>query len=220
MVFCENRNLDVLKEALVTELGYGRVHQSKVEMEALVNLYKSGSNSSDILSADLQISNAAQAPKRIFPNIDGIKFLNHDGGCGGTRQDSEALCGLLAGYITHANVAGATVLSLGCQHAQVSILQKEIKKRDNSFKKPLYILEQQMIGTESELISLAIRQTFAGLMEANQQQREPVPLSKLCVGLECGGSDGFSGISANPAVGYISDLIVAVRWPSYTFRIP
>jgi altronate hydrolase len=89
----------------------------------------------------------------------------------------------------------------------VSILQKEIKKRDNSFKKPLYILEQQMIGTESELISLAIRQTFAGLMEANQQQREPVPLSKLCVGLECGGSDGFSGISANPAVGYASDLI-------------
>ena len=55
---------------------------------------------------------------RIFPNIDGIRFLTHQGGCGGTRQDAQALCGLLAGYIHHPNVAGATVLSLGCQNAQ------------------------------------------------------------------------------------------------------
>ena len=59
-----------------------------------------------------------RASERVFPNIDGIRFLTHEGGCGGTRQDAQALCGLLAGYIHHPNVAGATVLSLGCQNAQ------------------------------------------------------------------------------------------------------
>ena len=65
-----------------------------------------------------------------FPNIDGIRFLTHQGGCGGTRQDAQALCGLLAGYIHHPNVAGATVLSLGCQNAQASMLMDELRARD------------------------------------------------------------------------------------------
>jgi altronate hydrolase len=139
-----------------------------------------------------------------------VKFLTHDGGCGGTRQDAQALCGMLAGYITHPNVAGATVLSLGCQNAQVSILQEEILKRTPNFDKPLYILEQQKIGTEEALVSQAIKQTFVGLMQANEITRQAAPLSKLCIGLECGGSDGFSGISANPAIGYTSDILVAL----------
>jgi altronate hydrolase len=139
-----------------------------------------------------------------------VKFLNHDMGCGGTRADSDALCGLLAGYITHPNVAGATVLSLGCQHAQASILRAEIERRDPQFDKPLVILEQQQMGTESRLLQEALKQTFAGLIKVNQQQRKPAPLSKLCIGLECGGSDGFSGISANPALGYVSDMLVSM----------
>jgi altronate hydrolase len=102
------------------------------------------------------------------------------------------------------------VLSLGCQNAQVSILEEEIKKRSPEFSKPLYILEQQKIGTESAFLSEAIKQTFAGIILANQQTREPAPLSKICIGLECGGSDGFSGISANPAIGYTSDLLIAM----------
>jgi altronate hydrolase len=146
----------------------------------------------------------------LFPNIDGVKFLSHEGGCGGTRQDAQTLCGLLAGYITHPNVAGATVLSLGCQTAQASILQDEIRKRSPQFDKPLYILEQQKVGTEESLISQALRQTFVGLMQANGHVRRPAPLSKLCIGLECGGSDGFSGISANPMIGYTSDLLVGL----------
>src|SRR6185436_3165866 len=115
--------------------------------------------------------------------VDGIKFLSHELGCGGTRQDAQALCGLLAGYITHPNVAGATVLSLGCQNAQVQMLQDEIAKRDPKFDRPVYILEQQKVGTETEMITQAIKQTFAGLMIANQCKREPSPISKLCIGL-------------------------------------
>jgi altronate hydrolase len=210
MVFCENRNLDVLQQALVTDLGYGRNRSYQLQSQKLVELYKTGKSVEDILQTDLHADYSGSGIERLFPNVDGIKFLNHDGGCGGTRQDAQALCGLLAGYITHPNVAGATVLSLGCQNAQVSMLEEEIKKRSPEFSKPLYILEQQKIGTESAFLSEAIKQTFAGVILANQQERQPAPLSKLCIGLECGGSDGFSGISANPAIGYTSDLLVAM----------
>lgn len=210
LVFCENRNIELLREALVSELGYGRNEDTRIEVSKLIDLYKEGKNIDDILNADVASYVEEEKKQRVFQNVDGVKFLTHEGGCGGTRDDAQALCGLLAGYITHSNVAGATVLSLGCQNAQVGILQEEIKKRDKNFSKPLYILEQQQIGRGSELISKAIRQTFAGLVQANQLQRKPAPLSKLCIGLECGGSDGFSGISANPAIGYTSDLIVAL----------
>jgi altronate hydrolase len=210
MVFCENRNVEVLREALVNELGYGRNQNTKLEVSRLIDLYKEGKDIDQILSADVTIDVHEEKKQRIFPNVDGVKFLSHEGGCGGTRDDAQALCGLLAGYITHANVAGATVLSLGCQNAQVGILLEEIKKRDKNFSKPLYILEQQQIGRGSDLISKAIKQTFAGLVEANKIERKPAPLSKLTIGLECGGSDGFSGISANPAIGYTSDLLVAL----------
>jgi altronate hydrolase len=210
MVFCENRNLDVLQQALVNDLGYGRNRSYQVQSQQLIELYKTGKSVEQILQADLQADYEQHASQRLFPNVDGIKFLTHDGGCGGTRQDAQALCGLLAGYITHPNVAGATVLSLGCQNAQVSMLEDEIRKRSPQFSKPLYILEQQKIGKESALLSEAIKQTFAGVILANQQERQPAPLSKICIGLECGGSDGFSGISANPAIGYTSDLLVAM----------
>ncbi|KAA5541624.1 UxaA family hydrolase [Adhaeribacter rhizoryzae] len=210
MVFCENRNLEVLQEALVAPLGYGRKRAYQNQAHKLIDIYKSGGDVNALLQADIFIETKVEKSEQLFPNVDGIKFLTHDGGCGGTRQDAIALCGLLAGYITHPNVAGATVLSLGCQNAQVSILEEEIRKRIPNFDKPLYILDQQKVGTEADLLALAIKQTFAGLVQANQNVRQPAPLSKICIGLECGGSDGFSGISANPAIGYTSDLLVAM----------
>ena len=210
LVFCENRNINVLKEALVDKLGYKKAKSYEGDVEQLMELYQAGKSVEEILNADIQASTERPDSKRLFKNIDGIKFLNHSMGCGGTKDDSDALCGLIAGYITHPNVAGATILSLGCQHAQVSILQAEIAKRDPAFSKPIVVLEQQKVGTESELLQQALKQTFAGLVQANQTQREPAPLSKLCIGMECGGSDGFSGISANPALGYVSDLLVTM----------
>jgi len=212
LVFCENKNVEVLQEAFMKALGY-EPSQSPYQamVKQLVDLHQSGSNETEILAADISIDKLIeQHQTKIFPNIDGIKFLTHTLGCGGTRQDAGALCGLLAGYITHPNVAGATVLSLGCQNAQVSILKDEITKRDPHFAKPLVILEQQQVGNEQQLLQEAIRQTFSGLVTANKLKRSPALLNKLCIGLECGGSDGFSGISANPAIGYTSDLLVAL----------
>ncbi len=210
MVFCENRNLSVMEEALVKNLGYGRNDSYKQEADQLIALYLAGKTTEEILNADLEKGIHSSAPERIFKFVDGIKFLQHDGGCGGTREDAEALCALLAGYITHSNVAGATVLSLGCQHAQVTMLEEAIHRISPTFNKPLFILEQQKVGKETDLMALAIRQTFAGLIQANECRRSPAPLNKLCIGMECGGSDGFSGISANPAIGYTADLIIAL----------
>ncbi len=209
MVFCENRNLEVLKEALVEQLGYGRTHNYESQTIRLIDQYKAGKSKEEILATELTLT-AENGSKPLFENVDGVKFLLHDMGCGGTRADAKTLCGLLAGYITHPNVAGVTVFSLGCQNAEVSTLQAEILKRSPDFNKPLIILEQQKIGTEQALLQEAIKQTFVGLIEANNCQRSPAPLSKLCIGLECGGSDGFSGISANPALGYLSDMLVSM----------
>lgn len=211
LVFCESRNVEVLKQALEHRLGYGkRTKDYEPEVNRLIELYEAGATVEDILNGDISLARDIRSDRRLFENVDGVKFLNHGMGCGGTRADSDALCGLLAGYITHPNVAGATILSLGCQHAQASILRREIAKRDPNFDKPLYVFEQQQMGTEANLIRESLKHTFAGLMQANLLRRQPAPLSKLCIGLECGGSDGFSGISANPAVGYVSDMVVAL----------
>lgn len=209
LVFCENKNIQVMKQAFEEELGFAPPQVYRRLVAELARLYREGKTEE---IRDLRMSEDAAAPvgNPAFENIDGIRFLLHEGGCGGTREDSNNLCGLIAGYIHHPNVVGATVLSLGCQHAQITILREEIRKRDPNFNKPLIILEQQKSGSEAAMMSDAIRRTFLGLIEANKAQRSPAPLADLCVGLKCGGSDGFSGISANPAIGRTSDLLAAL----------
>jgi len=204
-VFCENRNLDVIKEALHNELGYEVSNQYKRYTHQLLTAYKEGKD----ISIPINLASTSKKD-RVFENIDGIKFLNHQGGCGGIRLDSAILSKLLAAYADHPNVAGITVLSLGCQHLQSSDFEKDIKARNPNFNKPLLIFEQQQSKSEPELLADAIQATFKGLVEANKLKRAPAPLSKLCIGVKCGGSDGFSGISANPAVGYCADLVVAL----------
>lgn len=203
LVFCENRNVQLLHEMLVKELGYREPSPYEAMLQQLLQDFRQG-NTSHESTATLTL------PVRTFPNIDGIKLLTHTMGCGGTKDDARTLCGLLAGYITHPNVAGATVLSLGCQNAQISILREEIEKRSPGFDRTVIYLEQQQEGSEKTLMTKALQQTFEGLAYANQWQRQPAPLSKLCIGMECGGSDGFSGISANPAVGKVADILVAL----------
>jgi altronate hydrolase len=209
LVFCENRNIDVLKQAFEEELGFSTPTIYRQQVAALAQLYSSG-KTEEIKKHNFQENGGATNSSKLFENVDGIKFLIHQGGCGGTREDANNLCGLIAGYIHHPNVAGATVLSLGCQHAQVPLLQNQIRARDPNFSKPLFIFEQQQSGSEFKMLSEAIRSTFLGLVEANKFRREPAALSHLRLGLKCGGSDGFSGISANPAIGHTADLLAAL----------
>jgi altronate hydrolase len=212
LVFCENRNVERMREALEDELGYGGANSYRQHVRQLI---EHGAN------GDVWPEMAAHVrAERVFKNLDGIRFLTHQGGCGGTRQDAQALCGLLAGYIHHPNVAGATVLSLGCQHAQVSNLMDELRALDPELRKPVLVFEQQKSGHEATLMGKALDQTFAELVEANRCEREFVPLSALTVGLQCGGSDGFSGISANPTVGHVSDLLVGVGGKTILSEFP
>jgi altronate hydrolase len=218
LVFCENRNVNMIRHAFEEALGFAKPDVYKDYVGDLVKLFKEGKTDA-IQNLGFRNTNG-NGNARIFKNIDGIKFLTHEGGCGGTRQDSEALCALLAGYIYNPNVAGATVLSLGCQNAQVSILQEKLNKLNPNLKKPVIILEQQKEGTEQELLARAIKETFMALIDADKQERKAAPLSKLVVGLECGGSDGFSGISANPAIGHTSDMIAALGGSSVLSEFP
>lgn len=207
-VFCENRNMDVIREAMHNELGYAVTDKYKQYTKSLLEAYNEGE---DVASVSLAPASPLERnANRPFKNVDGIKFLNHQGGCGGIRQDAAVLSKLLAAYADHPNVGGVTVMSLGCQNLQTQDFLNDLKALNPNFDKPLYIFEQQQSQSEEQLISEAIRKSFEGMAEINKQERKPAPLDKLCIGVKCGGSDGFSGISANPAVGYASDLVVAL----------
>ena len=219
LVFCENRNIGVLKQAFEEELGFAAPQVYRKQVAELARLYQDD-RTEEIKTCGLTGDTGVPERSRVFENVDGVRFLLHEGGCGGTREDSRNLCGLIAGYLHHPNVAGATVLSLGCQHAQIEILQQELRKRNPHFDKPLVIVEQQQSGTEAAMLTEAIRNTFLGLMKANECQRTNAPLSSLCLGLKCGGSDGFSGLSANPAIGHTSDLLVALGGTTILSEFP
>ena len=220
LVFCQNRNVEVLKETLVEKLGFGKKRHLEFNVEKLINAYKAGDSSISILEKNIIEEPDELTKNPLFPNVDGVRFLTHNGGCGGAASDAISLCNLLAGYINNSNVAGATVLSLGCQNAQASILEKALAKMAPKNKKPVYILEQQQSNSEKDLIAEAVKKTFVGLIEANKIDRQPAPLSKLVIGLECGGSDGFSGISANPTLGYVSDLVVGLGGATVLSEFP
>jgi altronate hydrolase len=206
-VFCENRNLDVIREVLQDELGYSVTEKYKSFTRELILARQEGRKVSD---TDVPSFATTRNRSRVFKNVDGIRFLTHEGGCGGIRQDSVVLGKLLAAYANHPNVGGITILSLGCQHLQSPELLEDIKKSSPGFDKPIYVFEQQQSQSEEQLIQEAIRKTFEGLVQINELQRKPASLDKLCIGVKCGGSDGFSGITANPAVGYCADLLVAL----------
>lgn len=206
-VFCENRNLDVIREVLQDELGYSVTEKYKSFTRELILAQQQGKKATD---TDIPAFASTRARSRVFKHVDGIRFLTHEGGCGGTRQDSAILGKLLSAYANHPNVGGITILSLGCQHLQSSELLDDIRNASPGFDKPIYVFEQQQSQSEEQLIQEAIRKTFEGLTLINQLERKAASLDQLCIGVKCGGSDGFSGITANPAVGYCADLLVAL----------
>jgi altronate hydrolase len=224
LVFCENRNIDVLRDAFHKELGYAQPDAYRAQVADLVRRHREGIGPAAVRELDLPEADSSDRlgrslENRVFQNLSGIHFLAHDGGCGGTREDARALCALFAGYIKNANVAGATLLSLGCQHAQIALFKEELERK-NVTGKPILIYEQQHSASEFAMLGSAIRDTFAALQEANQAERRPAPLSQLRVGVECGGSDGFSGLSANPAMGHVADLVIALGGQAILSEFP
>ena len=104
LVFCENQNIRALQEAFEKELGISPPETYRRHVADLVKLYREGKTDQIKSYAFLENTSVTDRAK-LFPNLDGIRFLTHDMGCGGTRDDAQTLCGLLAGYIHHPNVA-------------------------------------------------------------------------------------------------------------------
>lgn len=205
LVFCENRNIEILKDVFEKEL-------LKQQANPYQNLLRS-------LVSGKEETAEVSTSTNVFENID-VKFITHPGGCGGIRQDSESLARLLAGYVNNPNVAGATVLSLGCQNLQISVFKEALDTINPHLNKPVLIYEQQKMGTVQDMLSAIVKDSFEAIKKANVAERKPAPLSKLKVGLECGGSDGFSGISANPTLGAVSDLLAALNGTAILAEFP
>ena len=143
-------------------------------------------------------------PLADFPNVDGVVALTHKTGCGMTQNEPLALLRrTLGGYARHVNFSHVIVLGLGCEVNQIGGLMEEQKLAGR-----LRAMDIQEVGGTRKTVEAGIAFVREALADANKVKREPVPASELTVALQCGGSDGYSGVSANPALGAASDLIV------------
>src|SRR5215218_2514381 len=144
-----------------------------------------------------------------FPNVDGVVAIPHNKGCG--CQDGSTLDVMmrtLSNYADHPNVGGVILIDLGCEKTNLSFVEKYLTKRERPIEKPVYKIGIQDVGGTQSAIDLGIKYVQELLPIANECVRSEFPISELVLGVKCGSSDGFSGISANPALGYCSDLLV------------
>ena len=143
-----------------------------------------------------------------FPNVDGVVPITHSVGCGmdSNGKGMDVLRRTIAGYIRHANFAGIVVIGLGCEANQMDALFQTEGLDESRLLRPLII---QTSGGSRKTVQAGIEAVEEMLPQANRFEREPIPVSGLTIGLQCGGSDGYSGISANPALGAACDLLVA-----------
>lgn len=148
---------------------------------------------------------ADHGPLADYPNVDGVVALTHSTGCGmSSGEPLEVLQRTIRGYANHPNFSHILVLGLGCEVNQVGGLVNTLPKQDS-----LHSMSIQSAGGTQKTIDAAIDLIKNWLGESNAVVREPIPISELCVALICGGSDGYSGISANPALGAASDMLVS-----------
>ncbi len=159
--------------------------------------------------------------REIFPNVDGVVALPHNKGCG--CQDGsnlEVMLRTLSNYADHPNVGGVILMDLGCEKTNLQYVEKYLFKRDKDFHKPVYKIGIQEVGGTQKAIEKGLEYVREMLPTVNQAQRETIPISELILGVKCGGSDGFSGISCNPSLGYTSDLLVRSKGTVLITEIP
>src|SRR5258707_1293236 len=144
-----------------------------------------------------------------YPNVDGVVAIPHNKGCG--CQDGSTLDVMLrtlSNYADHPNVGGGILMDLGCEKTNLAYVEKYLLKREKSFNKALAKIGIQEVGGTEAAIKLGLEEVGSMLPEVNRAVREEVSVSELVLGVKCGGSDGFSGISANPSLGRAADLLI------------
>ncbi|OOG50841.1 altronate dehydratase family protein [Polaromonas sp. C04] len=143
-----------------------------------------------------------------FPNVDGVVALTHGTGCGMDTEGMgmQILQRVLAGYATHANFAAVLVVGLGCEANQINAwLARSSLREGDTFK----VFNIQDTGGTTKTVAKGVALINGMLPQVNNVRREPCSAEHITIGLQCGGSDGYSGISANPALGAAVDLLVA-----------
>jgi len=144
-----------------------------------------------------------------YPNVDGVVAIPHNKGCGcqdGSNLD--VMMRTLANYADHPNVGGVILIDLGCEKTNMGFVEKYLTKREKPIEKPVYKIGIQDVGGTQQAIEMGLTYVQQMLPDVNKSVREEFPVSELVLGVKCGSSDGFSGISANPSLGYSSDLLV------------
>jgi altronate hydrolase len=144
-----------------------------------------------------------------FPNVDGVVAIPHNKGCG--CQDGstiDVMLRTLSNYADHPNVGGVVLMDLGCEKTNLARVEKYLLKREKAFDKPVAKIGIQDVGGTQAAIEQGLREVERMLPEVNRIEREECPVSELVLGVKCGGSDGFSGISANPSLGRAADTLV------------
>jgi altronate hydrolase len=144
-----------------------------------------------------------------YPNVDGVVAIPHNKGCGcqdGSNLD--VMMRTLSNYADHPNVGGVILMDLGCEKTNLTYVEKYLTARDRPIAKPVFKIGIQDVGGTQAAIDLGLKYVEQMLPEINKCVREEFPVSELVLGVKCGSSDGFSGISANPSLGYCSDLLV------------
>jgi len=160
----------------------------------------------------LQISTIAEFTffdRQKYPNVDGVVAIPHNKGCG--CQDGstiDVMLRTLSNYADHPNVGGVILIDLGCEKTNLSQVERYLLKREKSFDKPVAKIGIQEVGGTQAAIQRGLEEVQKMLPEINKTARERCPASELVLGVKCGGSDGFSGISANPSLGRAADLLV------------
>lgn len=147
-------------------------------------------------------------------NIEAVCAFPHPYGCSQMGDDQEHTRQILANLINHPNAGGVLVLGLGCENSNIDVLKGYMGEIDTDRVK--FLVAQESDDEIAEGVEIV-----KGLAEyASQFQREPVSVSKLVVGMKCGGSDGFSGITANPAVGRFSDILISKKGTTILTEVP
>ena len=168
--------------------------------------------------------------REIYPNVDGVVALPHDGGCGCPYPRAEeatpgafvSTLRILGQHIRHPNVGAALMIELGCEKTSLAAFDDYADGQTPSefYGKPVHTLSIQSCGGTAATIEEGLARIPALLKAANATTRQPAPASSLALGLECGGSDAFSGLTANPALGHASDLLIAAGGRSVIAEVP
>jgi len=157
---------------------------------------------------------ASKGKESLPKNVDDVIAFPHPYGCSQMSEDKENTRQVLADFALHPNAGAVLIVGLGCENINISVLEEALGDYD---KERIFFLNCQDVEDEME-VGFSLLQK--ALSYANQWKREPIPASELIIGLKCGGSDGFSGITANPVVGQFSDLLIGQGGTTILTEVP